>query len=98
MSNNGNRRVVVTGMGALTPIGLNVQDFFENMMKGTSGSATINGFDTSKLDTKFACELKGFDVAKYLDRKTARRLDRYAQYAMAASMQAVDDSGLDTKT
>ena len=97
MANNGNRRVVVTGMGALTPIGLSVNDFFEGMINGKSGSALITGFDTSKLDTKFACELKGFDVTKYLDRKTARRLDRYAQYAMAASMQAVEDSGIDVK-
>ena len=92
------RRVVVTGMGALTPIGLTVEEFWNGMMESKSGCATITSFDTSKLDTKFGCELKGFEVTKYIDKKTARRMDRYAQYAMAASIQAVNDSDLKPET
>jgi 3-oxoacyl-[acyl-carrier-protein] synthase II len=89
-----NRRVVITGMGALTPIGLSVQEFWNSMMEGKSGAAPIKAFDTSKVDTKFACELKDFDVSKYLDRKAARRLDPFAQYALASTMQCIEDSGL----
>jgi 3-oxoacyl-[acyl-carrier-protein] synthase II len=89
-----NRRVVVTGMGALTPIGLSVQEFWNAMMEGKSGAAPIKAFDTSKVDTKFACELKGFDVNNYLDKKTARRLDPFAQYAIIAANQCIEDSGL----
>ena len=92
------RRVVVTGMGALTPIGLTVEEFWNSLIQGKSGCATITSFDTSRLDTKFACELKGFDILKYLDRKNARRLDKYAQYAAAAAAQAVDDSNLKPET
>ena len=93
MANN-TRRVVVTGMGALTPIGLSPVEFWENMMKGKSGSALIKGFDTSRLDTKFACEVKDFDPLNYIDKKTARRLDRYAQYALASAGQAIQDSNI----
>lgn len=93
-----NRRVVVTGMGALTPIGLSVQEFWNSMMEGKSGAAPIKAFDTSKVDTKFACELKDFDVSKYLDRKAARRLDPFAQYALASTMQCIEDSGLNPET
>lgn len=88
------RRVVVTGMGALTPIGLSVSDFWNGMMESKSGGDFIKGFDTSNLETKFACELKNFDVGNYLDKKTARRLDPFAQYALIAAKQAVDDSDL----
>src|SRR5512147_2960348 len=88
------RRVVVTGMGALSPIGLSTQEFWQNMMKGLSGSALITSFDTSRLETKFACELKGFNPLNYMDKKTARRLDRYAQYAFASAGQAIEDSNL----
>ncbi|NWF89611.1 MAG: beta-ketoacyl-ACP synthase II [Ignavibacteriaceae bacterium] len=91
-----NRRVVITGMGALTPIGLTVQDFWEGMMSCKSGAATITSFDTSKLETKFACQLKGFDPQLYIDKKTVKRLDPYAQYALSAASQAISDSGLDT--
>ena len=94
MALNNNRRVVVTGMGALTPIGLSVDEFWNGMMNGKSGCALISSFDASRLATKFACELKGFDAINYMDRKAARRLDKYAQYAMVAASQAVDDSGL----
>ncbi len=89
-----NRRVVITGMGALTPIGLSVQEFWDAMMEGESGAAPIKAFDTSKVDTKFACELKDFDVNKYLDRKAARRLDPFAQYALISANQCLQDSGL----
>ncbi len=92
------RRVVVTGMGALTPIGLTVEEFWNGLINGKSGSAAITSFDTSRLDTKFACELKGFEVTKFMDRKSARRLDKYAQYAAAAAMQAVSDSSLNPET
>lgn len=88
------RRVVITGMGALTPIGLSVNDFWEGMMASKSGCDFIKQFDTSKVETKFACELKGFDVGNYLDRKTARRLDPFAQYALISAQQAVKDSNL----
>ncbi len=94
MAQNFNRRVVVTGMGALTPIGLSVDEFWNGMMDGKSGSANITSFDTSRLTTKFACQLKEFDPTNYMDRKTARRLDPYAQYAMASASQAITDSGL----
>jgi 3-oxoacyl-[acyl-carrier-protein] synthase II len=89
-----NRRVVVTGLGALTPIGLTVDDFWNGMMQSKSGAAMIKQFDTSRVETKFACELKGFDVGNFLDKKTARRLDPFAQYALVASKQAIDDSNL----
>jgi 3-oxoacyl-[acyl-carrier-protein] synthase II len=93
MTNN-SRRVVITGLGAVTPIGLTVNEFWESLIAGKSGCAEIKGFDTSRIETKFACELKGFEVTKYIDRKTARRLDKYAHYALASAIQAVDDSGL----
>lgn len=95
---NTNRRVVVTGMGALTPIGLTVNEFWNGMMESKSGSAMIKQFDTSKVETKFACELKGFDVSNFLDKKTARRLDPFAQYALVSSQQAIDDSNLKPET
>lgn len=91
-----NRRVVVTGMGVLTPIGLTVQEFWDGMMNCKSGAATITSFDTSKLETKFACQLKGFNPQLYIDKKTVKRLDPYAQYALSAASQAIKDSGLDT--
>ena len=93
-----NRRIVVTGMGALTPIGLTVTEFWNSMMESKSGSAMIKQFDTSKVETKFACELKGFDVGNYLDRKTARRLDPFAQYALVSAHQAIIDGNLAPET
>lgn len=89
------RRVVVTGMGALTPIGNTLQDFWENLVKGVSGANLITHFDTTKYKTKFACELKDYDPAQYFDRKESRKMDRYAQYAMVAAAEAVKDAGLD---
>jgi 3-oxoacyl-[acyl-carrier-protein] synthase II len=88
------RRVVITGIGAVTPIGLSVDEFWNSMMNSVSGCDFIKGFDTSRVETKFACELKGFDPANYMDKKTARRIDKFSQYALAAAKMAVDDSGL----
>lgn len=88
------RRVVVTGMGALTPIGLSVDAFWNAMMAGKSGAAPIASFDAERFDTKFACELKEFDATDWLDRKIARRLDRFAQLALIVADQAVEDSGI----
>lgn len=89
------RRVVVTGMGALTPLGLSVDSFWEGMMQSESGAAPITYFDPEPFDTTFACELKGFEATEYLDRKMARRLDRFAQYALVVAQEAVEDAGLD---
>jgi 3-oxoacyl-[acyl-carrier-protein] synthase II len=89
------KRVVVTGLGALTPIGNTVPEFWENLVNGVSGAGPITHFDTSLFKTKFACEVKDFDSAQYLDRKEARKMDRYTQYAVAVAKQAVTDSELD---
>jgi 3-oxoacyl-[acyl-carrier-protein] synthase II len=88
------KRVVITGLGALTPIGNNVKEFWDNLIAGTSGADYITHFDTSKFKTKFACEVKNFDLTQYFDRKEMRKLDPYAQYAIIASDQAIQDSGL----
>ena len=88
------RRVVVTGIGALTPLGNNLHDFWEGLKSGVSGSALITRFDTEKFKTKFACELKNYDSAKYFDRKEANKLDPYSQYALIATDEAIIDSGL----
>jgi len=87
-------RVVITGMGAVTPIGLSVDEFWNSMMNSVSGCDYIKGFDASRVETKFACELKGFDPANFMDKKSARRLDPFSQYALAAAKMAVEDSGL----
>ncbi len=89
------RRVVVTGMGALTPVGNNLQDFWKSLVDGASGAGLITHFDTSKFKTKFACEIKDYDPAKYFDRKESRKMDRYAQYALIAADEAVKNAGLD---
>lgn len=89
------RRVVITGLGALTPIGLSTEAFWEGMMRAESGAAPITYFDPDSFDTKFACELKGFDPFAHLDRKIARRLDRFAQYALVVAEEAVKDAGFD---
>ena len=89
------KRVVVTGLGALTPIGNNVGDFWQGLASGKSGGAPITYFDTSKSKTKFACELKNFDISDFLDRKEHRRMDRFTQYAMVSTEEAINDSGLD---
>lgn len=88
------RRVVVTGMGAVTPIGLTVKEFWANALAGKSGIANITYFDTTQFDTKFAGELKGFDPHNYMDRKLAQRVDPFTQYAIAATEEAIKDSGM----
>jgi 3-oxoacyl-[acyl-carrier-protein] synthase II len=86
------RRVVVTGLGALTPIGNTIQEYWEGLITGKSGAAPITYFDASKFKTRFACELKNFNVEDFMDRKEARKMDRYAQYAMVSSDEAVRDA------
>ena len=90
------RRVVVTGMGAITPLGNNVQDFWDALINGESGSDWITHFDTEKFKTKFACEVKNYNPQDHFDRKEARKLDPYAQYAMIAAHEAYLDGGLDS--
>lgn len=90
------KRVVVTGLGAITPIGNDVDTTWANALAGVSGAAPITHFDASKFKTQFACEVKGFNAADHFDRKKARTLDLYAQYAMVAAEQAVADAGLET--
>ena len=92
------RRVVVTGMGALTPIGNNLHEYWNGLKEGVSGSELIRNFDATKFKTKFACELKGYDPGKYFDRKEARKMDLYAQYAHIAADEALIDSGINLDT
>lgn len=89
------RRVVVTGIGALTPIGNNAQAYWEGLRNGVSGAAPITKFDASKFRTRFACEVKDFDAENYFDRKEARKMDPFTQYAMVVAEEAMQDSGLD---
>lgn len=89
------KRVVVTGLGALTPIGNNIQEYWESLANGKSGCGPITYFDAEKFKTKFACELKNYNPEDYFDRKEARRLDRFAQYALISSDEAILDAGLD---
>lgn len=88
------KRVVVTGLGALTPIGNNVTDYWEGLINGKSGAAPISQFDASLFKTQFACEVKDFNVKDHIDRKEARKMDQFAQYAMVSSKEAVADSGI----
>ena len=88
------RRVVVTGIGALTPIGNNLQTYWEGLIGGKSGAAPITLFDASNFKTTFACEVKDFNPTDFLDRKEARKLDRFCQFAMIASDEAFADSKL----
>ena len=89
------KRVVVTGLGALTPIGNDLNDFWRGLIAGKSGSAPVTYFDTEKFKTKFACELKGFDPLEFLDRKQQRKMDRFTQYGMVSTDEAIIDSGID---
>jgi 3-oxoacyl-[acyl-carrier-protein] synthase II len=89
------KRVVVTGLGALTPIGNNVQDYWNALSNGVSGAGPITRFDATKFKTRFACEVKNLDINQYIDKKEARRMDPYAQYAMVVAQEAIADSGLD---
>ena len=88
------RRVVVTGMGALTPIGNDLESYWNGLISGTSGSADITHFDATNFKTKFACELKGFDPADHFEKKEFRRYDRFSQYGIVAASEAIDDSKL----
>ena len=88
------KRVVVTGLGALTPIGNTVNQYWNGLISGVSGAAPITYFDSSEFKTKFACELKGFDPEQFMDRKLARKMDRFAQYAIVSSDEALADSNL----
>ncbi|ADY29081.1 MULTISPECIES: beta-ketoacyl-ACP synthase II [Cellulophaga] len=89
------KRVVVTGLGALTPIGNNIEEYWDGLVNGKSGSAPITHYDAEKFKTKFACELKNYNPADFFDRKEARKLDKFAQYAMVSADEAIADSKLD---
>ncbi len=91
------KRVVVTGLGAVTPVGNNPEETWNNLVNGVSGAAPITLFDASKFKTQFACEVKGLNVTDYIDRKEVRKMDRYAQLAMISAIQAVNDSGMDVE-
>ena len=92
------KRVVVTGIGAVTPLGNTKQEYWEALAKGVSGAAPITRFDTSTFKTKFACEVKGFDPTNFMDRKEARKMDPCTQYGMVAGDEAIKDSGMDLET
>ncbi len=93
----GTRRVVVTGLGALTPIGLSIEEFWKNLIEGKSGAGPVTYFDASGYDTHFACELKGFNPVTYLDRKSAQRMDPFAQFAIISADLAIADAKLSAK-
>jgi 3-oxoacyl-[acyl-carrier-protein] synthase II len=92
------KRVVVTGIGAITPLGKTLDEYWENLVKGVSGADFIKQFDCSKFKTRFACEVKDFDPTTYLDKKEARKVDRFTQFALIASDQAVKDAGISKET
>jgi 3-oxoacyl-[acyl-carrier-protein] synthase II len=92
------KRVVITGLGALTPLGNNVNDYWHALINGVSGANLITRFDASKFKTKFACELKGFNVEDHIERKDARKMDPYTQYALVAVKEAIQDSGMNLDT
>ena len=92
------RRVVVTGLGALTPIGNTLPEFWEGLVSGKSGAAPITYFDPAEFKTKFACELKNFNVLNFMDRKEARKQDRFTQYALVATQEAIEDAALPLET
>src|SRR5881398_2150798 len=89
------KRVVVTGMGAITPLGNSITEYWNNLRNGVSGCDFITNFDASKFKTRFACEIKNFDPVSFLDKKEARKLDRFTQTAVVASDQAVQDAAID---
>lgn len=92
------KRVVVTGLGAVTPVGNNVEETWNNLVAGKSGAASITQFDCSKFKSQFACEVKNLNINDYIDRKEARKMDRYTQFAIISAMQAVKDSGMNLET
>jgi 3-oxoacyl-[acyl-carrier-protein] synthase II len=91
------KRVVVTGLGAITPVGNNVEETWASLIKGVSGAQPITRFDTSKYKTKFACEVKNYDPNNFFDRKEARKYDLFAQFALISAKEAIEDSGLDVE-
>ncbi|MFN0157454.1 MAG: beta-ketoacyl-ACP synthase II [Bacteroidota bacterium] len=91
------RRVVVTGLGALTPVGLGIEEYWKNLVAGKSGAGPVTYFDPAAYDTRFACELKGFKAADFMDRKSVQRMDPFAQYAVISSDMAMKDSGISVK-
>ena len=91
------KRVVVTGLGALTPIGNNIEEYWDGLVNGVSGAGPITHFDAAKFKTRFACELKNFDVNEFIHRKEARKMDKFTQYAMVASEEAIADAGITTE-
>src|ERR1700744_6358646 len=91
---NNRRRVVGTGMGALPPVGNTLGEFWSSAVRGESGAAPITRFETTEFGTKFGCELKGFEALDHLDRKTAKRLDPFCQYAVVAADEALHDAGI----
>src|SRR2546423_9349279 len=93
MRQNGTR-VVVTGMGTINPLGRTIEEYWDGLIEGRSGSAPIEGFDSSRLTTKFACQVHGFDAADHMDRKLAHRSARFTQLALAATGQAIADADL----
>ena len=86
-------RVVVTGLGAISPIGLRADDYWNNLLAGVSGAAQISAFDPAGLPVQIAAEVKGFDAGDYMDRKAAKRMERFAQFSIAAAGQALQDAG-----
>jgi 3-oxoacyl-[acyl-carrier-protein] synthase II len=91
------KRVVVTGMGALTPLGNTIDEYWNGLINGVSGAAIITQFDASKFRTRFACEVKNFDPTQFLDKKEARKIDRFTQFALVVSDQALADAGLNAE-
>ena len=89
------RRVVVTGIGTINPLGNNIEEYFRNLEKGVSGAAPITHFDAEKFKTRFACEVKNYDPNQYFDRKEVRKYDLFTQYALIAATQAVEDAAFD---
>ena len=92
------RRVVVTGIGTINPLGNNIEEYFTNLENGVSGAAPITLFDASKFKTQFACEVKNFNATDHFDRKEARKYDRFTQFALVATKQAMEDSGINTES
>jgi 3-oxoacyl-[acyl-carrier-protein] synthase II len=90
------KRVVITGLGALTPLGNNVNDYWTGLINGVSGAAPITRFDATKFKTRFACEVKGFDPLQHFDRKESRKMDPFTHYAMVVVEEAMKDAGIDT--
>ena len=89
------KRVVVTGLGALTPIGNNISEYWDGLVNGKSGCAPTTYFDTENFNTKFACEIKNYNPTDYFERKEVRKLDKFAQYAIVSSEEAIKDAAID---